>query len=71
MKPVRLSYGLIVRLNDFSLRKYDAMLNVKLQKGMHFSLEHKTPTVDPQLMGVGKVVAGLSYRLDKKTKAAI
>jgi len=38
---------------------------------MHFSLEHKTPTVDPQLMGVGKVVAGLSYRLDKKTKAAI
>ena len=71
MKPIRLSYGLIVRLNDFSLRKYDAMLNVKLQKGLHFSLEHKTPSVDPHMMSVGKVVAGLSYKLDKKTKAAV
>ena len=69
--PVNFSYGLIMRMNDFTLRKYDAMLNIKLQDGLNFSLEHKTPSVDPQLMGVGKVIAGLAYEVDKKTQIAV
>lgn len=71
MKPVKFSYGLIVRLNDFTLRKYDAMLNLKLQKGLHLSMEHKTPLVDPQNLTLGKVVAGLAYKVDKNTKTAL
>ena len=47
------------------------MLNVKLQKGLHLSMEHKTPLVDPQNLTLGKVVAGLAYKVDKNTKTAL
>lgn len=70
-EAMKMSYGLIFRLNDFTLRKYDAKMIMKLQKGVSLSLEHKTPSQEPQNISLGKVIAGLSYKVDKNTKTAL
>lgn len=65
--------AVMVHLDSMSVRRYDASLLLRMQKGMHFSLVHHTPLLAEQVdaRALGKVTAGLAFKIDKKTRAAL
>lgn len=64
---------MIYRLNDNTLRKYDANLTYSVNDNLKVGLKHNTPNAfnAEQVLAAGKVMAGAVYKLDNKNTLAL
>lgn len=72
-KSAELAAALIYRVNDNTLRKYDANLTYSVNDSLKVGLKHNTPVQfnSEQMLSMGKVMLGAVYKVDKKNTLAL